>query len=165
MSISFSTLRAVTERVGRLDLSGVADMTVPEARAWLESLPGVGPKTSAAVLSFSALRRRALPVDSHHHRVAQRLGLIPASLAVGPAQLERAHQPADAGAHDHDGCVRHATVRTAERCGEGSVRRRVSRETKAPRQASGSHRVAGRGRKIRTGASEEAPVWDSLRLG
>ena len=79
------TLRAVTERVGRLDLSVVSEMTVPDARAWLESLPGIGPKTSAAVLSFSALRRRALPVDSHHHRVAQRLGLIPASLAVGPA--------------------------------------------------------------------------------
>lgn len=79
------TLRAITERVGRLDLSAVAEMPVPEARAWLEALPGVGPKTSAAVLSFSALRLKALPVDSHHHRVAQRLGLIPASLAVGPA--------------------------------------------------------------------------------
>jgi endonuclease-3 len=31
------------------------------------------------------LRRRALPVDSHHHRVATRLGLIPATLPVGPA--------------------------------------------------------------------------------
>ena len=80
------TLRAITERRGgRLDLSHLAGMAVPEARAWLESLPGVGPKTSAAVLSFSTLRRRALPVDSHHHRVAQRLGLIPATLAVGPA--------------------------------------------------------------------------------
>jgi endonuclease-3 len=79
------TLRAITERVGRLDLSVVAEMTVPEARAWLEAMPGIGPKTSAAVLSFSTLRRRALPVDSHHHRVAQRLGLIPANLAVGPA--------------------------------------------------------------------------------
>jgi endonuclease III len=37
------------------------------------------------VLSFSRLRRRALPVDSHHHRVAARLGPIPARLAVGPA--------------------------------------------------------------------------------
>jgi len=79
------TLRAITERVGRLDISLVAEMPVPEARAWLESLPGIGPKTSAAVLSFSALRRRALPVDRHPHRVAQRLGLIPAGLAVGPA--------------------------------------------------------------------------------
>ena len=79
------TLRAVTERLGRLDIAVLSEMTVPDARLWLEALPGVGPKTSAAVLSFSALRRRALPVDSHHHRVAQRLGLIPASLAVGPS--------------------------------------------------------------------------------
>ncbi|MBW4539973.1 MAG: Fe-S cluster assembly protein HesB [Myxacorys chilensis ATA2-1-KO14] len=66
-------------------LDFLADMTEIEARAWLEALPGVGPKTSAAVLSFSCLRRRALPVDSHHHRVACRLGLIPASVAVGPS--------------------------------------------------------------------------------
>jgi endonuclease-3 len=46
---------------------------VAEARAWLETLPGVGPKTSAAVLLFSRLRLPALPVDSHHHRVAVRL--------------------------------------------------------------------------------------------
>ena len=58
---------------------------MPEARAWLEAITGIGPKTSAAVLSFSSLHRRALPVDSHHHRVAIRLGLIPASLAVGPS--------------------------------------------------------------------------------
>ena len=51
----------------------------------LGRLPGVGPKTSAAVLSFSSLRRRALPVDSHHHRVAVRLGVIPPTLAVGPS--------------------------------------------------------------------------------
>lgn len=70
---------------GELNLDFLAAMTVPEAREWLEALPGVGPKTSAAVLSFSSLRRRALPVDSHHHRVAIRLGLIPPKLDVGPA--------------------------------------------------------------------------------
>ena len=71
-------------------------MTVPDARAWLERLPGVGPKTSAAVLSFSVLRRPALPVDSHHHRVAVRTGLIPAGLAVGPShQVLAAQLPPD----------------------------------------------------------------------
>ena len=79
------TLREITARRGTLSLDHLAAMPVPEARAWLEALTGVGPKTSAAVLSFSALRRRALPVDSHHHRVAARLGMIPATLAVGPA--------------------------------------------------------------------------------
>jgi endonuclease-3 len=60
-------------------------MPVETARDWLESLPGVGPKTSAAVISFSTMRGKALPVDSHHHRVAERLGLIPKGMAVGPS--------------------------------------------------------------------------------
>lgn len=80
-----ATLRAVTAERGTLSLDFLGALDVPEARAWLERLPGVGPKTSAAVLSFSTLRRAALPVDSHHHRVAVRTGLIPAALAVGPA--------------------------------------------------------------------------------
>lgn len=80
-----AVLRAVTERAERLDLRFLGDLPVAEARAWLETLPGVGPKTSAAVLSFSDLRGAALPVDSHHHRVAQRLGLIPPNMDVGPS--------------------------------------------------------------------------------
>ena len=78
-------LRAITELRGALDLDHLAAMPVPMARNWLEALPGVGPKTSAAVLSFSTLRRAALPVDSHHHRVAQRVGLIPERMDVGPS--------------------------------------------------------------------------------
>lgn len=79
-------LRLVGERRGgELSLDFLGDLSVREARDWLEALPGVGPKTSAAVLAFSALRRAALPVDSHHHRVAQRLALIPPNVDVGPA--------------------------------------------------------------------------------
>ena len=89
-------LREITARRGELSLEFLASMPVPEARAWLESLQGVGPKTSAAVLLFSNLRIAALPVDSHHHRVAVRLGLIPATVAVGPAhELLAAQLPAD----------------------------------------------------------------------
>lgn len=89
-------LQAVSDQRGQLSLDHLAEMSVPEARAWLEAIPGVGPKTSAAVLSFSTLRRRALPVDSHHHRVAVRLGLIPESVAVGPShRVLEAQLPAD----------------------------------------------------------------------
>ena len=73
------------KRNGDLSLDFLAELSVPEARAWLQTLPGVGPKTSAATLLFSRLRRPALPVDSHHHRVAIRLGLLPANVDVGPA--------------------------------------------------------------------------------
>jgi endonuclease-3 len=80
-----AVLRAIEERHGALSLDFLKDMPVEEARAWLETIPGIGPKTSAAVLSFSVLRKAALPVDSHHHRVAQRTGLIPQSMSVGPS--------------------------------------------------------------------------------
>ena len=80
-----AVLRAITARQGALTLDFLAEAPVAEARAWLQSIPGIGPKTSAAVLSFSTLRKAALPVDSHHHRVAQRTGLIPATTDVGPS--------------------------------------------------------------------------------
>ena len=85
-------LRAMYAARGEWSLDFLGGLPVPEARAWLEGLPGVGPKTSAAVLSFSTLRRPALPVDSHHHRVAARTGLIPATLAVGPSHRVLAAQ-------------------------------------------------------------------------
>jgi endonuclease III len=94
-------LRLIGERMDeqrqeQWSLDFLADLPIPEARAWLETLPGVGPKTSAAVLSFSNLRRRALAVDSHHHRVAVRLGLIAAKVAVAPAHaILEAQLPTD----------------------------------------------------------------------
>jgi endonuclease-3 len=89
-------LRDVARRHGALSLDFLADLPVREARDWLEAIPGVGPKTSAAVLLFSRLRLPALPVDSHHHRVAQRLALIPPTVDVGPAhRLLEAQLPAD----------------------------------------------------------------------
>jgi endonuclease-3 len=87
-----AVLHAIEERHGSLSLDFLENMPVAEARAWLESIPGIGPKTSAAVLSFSVLRKAALPVDSHHHRVAQRTGLIPLSTAVGPSHAALAAQ-------------------------------------------------------------------------
>ncbi len=80
-----ASLRWIREERGELSLDFLGELTTEAARAWLERIPGIGPKTSAAVLIFSRLRMRALPVDSHHHRVAQRLGLIPPKLDVGPA--------------------------------------------------------------------------------
>jgi endonuclease-3 len=78
-------LQLITERHGKLSLDFLADMDVYEARQWLEKLPGVGPKSSAATLSFSSLRAKALPVDSHHFRVAVRLGIIDAKIGEGKA--------------------------------------------------------------------------------
>jgi endonuclease-3 len=71
---------------GSLDLGFIDKLPLPEARAWLQALPGVGPKTASCVLLFS-LGRPALPVDTHVYRVSRRLGLIHSG--VSPA---RAHQ-------------------------------------------------------------------------
>jgi endonuclease-3 len=57
----------------------------------LRELNGVGPKTAACVLMF-ALGLPALPVDTHVHRVAQRLGLVP-----GKATPEKAHDILESG--------------------------------------------------------------------
>lgn len=69
-------LEEVCRRGGSFDLSFLAETPLEEAKAWLRTLPGVGPKTAACVLMF-ALGRPALPVDTHVARVAQRLGLAP----------------------------------------------------------------------------------------
>lgn len=70
---------------------------LPEAvRAYLLSLPGVGPKTAACVQLF-ALGQPAFPVDTHINRVAARLGLIPAKAEPSRAQalLEAVVRPVD----------------------------------------------------------------------
>jgi endonuclease-3 len=69
-------LRTIGERSPEFDLDFLRDLPLEEARAWLRSLPGVGPKTAACVLLF-ALGRPAMPVDTHVERVSKRLGLIP----------------------------------------------------------------------------------------
>lgn len=71
-----AALRRITSRAGEISLDFLRELPVDEARAWLTELPGVGPKTAAIVLCF-ALGKPAFPVDTHVHRVSQRLGLIP----------------------------------------------------------------------------------------
>jgi endonuclease III len=53
----------------------------------LVALPGVGPKTAACVLLFS-LDRPYFPVDTHVHRVAIRLGLVPPRADAVATQAE-----------------------------------------------------------------------------
>ena len=72
-----ATLEGITARFGSLTLDFLAKYKTDKVRAWLEQFPGVGPQTSGAVVNFSTLRRRALCIDSHHLRVAQRLCLVP----------------------------------------------------------------------------------------
>lgn len=75
----------ITEERGELSLDFLKQMPVDEAKAWLTQIKGIGPKTAAIILLFS-LGMPAFPVDTHVHRVSQRLGLI------GPrVSAEKAH--------------------------------------------------------------------------
>lgn len=82
-------IRKVLQRIaddrGELSLEFLKGLPPSEARAYLLSLPGVGVKTAACVQAF-ACGQPALAVDTHVHRIAIRLGLIPPG-----TNAERAH--------------------------------------------------------------------------
>lgn len=79
-------LNEVKTRVGKLSLSFLHTTSLEEARDFLTSLPGVGPKTAACVLLF-ACKQPVFPMDTHIFRIARRLGLIPEK--GGDAQAHR----------------------------------------------------------------------------
>ena len=79
-----AVLRRITAERGELNIDFLRDLSIDQAKAWLTSLDGVGPKTAAIVLLF-ALGRPAFPVDTHIHRVAGRLGLIPPKTSADKA--------------------------------------------------------------------------------
>ena len=81
-----AALRTIYETRGDFDLNWLAELPVHEARDWLTSLPGVGPKTASIVLLF-CFDRPAFPVDTHVHRVTRRLGLAPSQ--ASPDQVMR----------------------------------------------------------------------------
>ena len=72
-------IKGALERIfaqrGELSLEFLHDMPTEEALDWLMALPGVGIKTASLVLLF-CFGKPIMPVDTHVHRVAQRVGLI-----------------------------------------------------------------------------------------
>ncbi|MBI63886.1 MAG: DNA lyase [Chloroflexi bacterium] len=79
-------LKEIYLRTGGYNLSILKDMTFNEVKEWLITLPGVGPKTAAVVMSF-ALKLPAFPVDTHIHRISKRLGYINKNTSA-----EKAHE-------------------------------------------------------------------------
>jgi len=69
----------------RIDLEFLRGADPEEAREFLVSLPGVGPKTAAVVLLF-AFRMPLLPVDTHVNRLSRRLGFVPAGASIEEAE-------------------------------------------------------------------------------
>ena len=68
-------LRWVQDTFGSLSLDFLKKMPDDEVIALLTSQKGIGVKTAAVVLAF-ALDRDVCPVDTHVHRIAQRLGWV-----------------------------------------------------------------------------------------
>ena len=64
----------IAER-GEANIDFLADLPTNEAMQWLNRLPGIGPKTATLLLLFT-FHRPVLPVDTHVHRVTQRIGVI-----------------------------------------------------------------------------------------
>lgn len=79
-----SCLRTLFERTGAYALDHLETMSTQEARRWLESLPGVGPKTAAITLCF-AMDRDFCPIDTHVFRVSWRVGWIERSVGEAAA--------------------------------------------------------------------------------
>ncbi len=111
-----SILNDISEREGSVDLSRIGSMGDEEAMNYLCSLPGIGPKTAACVLTFS-LGRAAFPVDTHVHRIAKRLGWVDAKAsAVGTQELLTPRIPEDLRYDLHMAFVHHGrTTCTAQR--------------------------------------------------
>jgi endonuclease III len=77
-------LRIIQAEQGDYNIDFLNDLPLDEAKAWLTSLPGVGPKTAAIVLCF-AFGRPAFPVDTHVHRVSRRIGFVPDNTSADKA--------------------------------------------------------------------------------
>lgn len=88
----FQTLRTITlrrflevvaeetaRRIGKagepLTLDFLHEMNDEQALRFLMALPGVGPKTARCIMAYS-LRREVFAVDTHVHRILQRIGVI-----------------------------------------------------------------------------------------
>ncbi|WP_442680382.1 endonuclease III domain-containing protein [Sphingomonas sp. ASY06-1R] len=81
-----------------LHLDFLGEVPLKDALAWLEQLPGVARKVSAATLNGSTLRRPVFIVDTHVQRVLQRLGFVGAH-----ADIQAVSEQVTAGAPDWSG--------------------------------------------------------------
>ncbi|MYE26515.1 MAG: endonuclease III [Chloroflexi bacterium] len=117
-----NALAVIFEKAGEYSIDFLNEMSMKEAKAWLVSLKGIGPKTAAIVLCF-AYGRPAFPVDTHIYRVSKRVGFIPDKLSADDAHpvMEAIAPPADYYQfhiqliqHGRDTC--HARKPACERC-------------------------------------------------
>lgn len=117
-----NALAVIYDQVGAYSIDFLDDLSIEDAKAWLVSLKGIGPKTAAIVLCF-AYGRPAFPVDTHIFRVSKRIGFIPEKLSADDAHpvMEAIAPPEDYYQfhiqliqHGRDTC--HARKPACDRC-------------------------------------------------
>ncbi len=117
-----NVLAVIHDKVGEYSIDFLNELSIDEAKAWLVSLRGIGPKTAAIVLCF-AYGRPAFPVDTHIYRVSKRIGFLPEKLSADDAHpvMEAIAPPEDYYQfhiqliqHGRDTC--HARTPACERC-------------------------------------------------
>ena len=112
-------LRFISQERGEINIDFLGDLPIAEAKAWLTRMNGVGPKTAAIVLCF-AFNRAAFPVDTHIHRLGQRIGFLPEGISADKAHdvMETIVPPDDYYAF-HLNLIRHGReicIARAPRC-------------------------------------------------
>ncbi len=78
-------LEEIHARNGATEIECIRGMSDADGMAYLQSYHGVGPKTAACVLMFN-LGRPVIAVDTHVHRVALRVGLVPPKTSAEKTQ-------------------------------------------------------------------------------
>jgi endonuclease-3 len=81
------TLKKIRADAGSLDLGFLKDMLMKDAKDYLLTLPGVGPKTASVVLLF-AFHKNTMPVDTHVFRLSKRIGLVSENANIDETQRE-----------------------------------------------------------------------------
>ncbi|MFT3996484.1 MAG: endonuclease III [Asticcacaulis sp.] len=79
------TLKHIAVRFPDFDLTSLQSLPVEAVRGWLQSLPGIGPRTASAVMNFSGLDQAAMVLDTHVLRCLRRLGVIGAKATADNA--------------------------------------------------------------------------------
>lgn len=89
-------LRQIKTDRGKIDLQFLEALPEDEAITYLTRFKGIGPKTAACTMLF-AFGKAVFPVDTHIHRIARRLELVPARATADQAQtlLSPQIKPAD----------------------------------------------------------------------
>lgn len=90
------------------------DGRVPDTRADLEALPGVGRKSANVVLNI-AFGQPTIAVDTHVHRVANRLGIAATETPAHTEAVLVARTPARYRQHAHHYLILHGRYRCTAR--------------------------------------------------